>query len=592
MERRPFSAQGFESQFIKILTETYSIEPEPIHEMGRILDEELRKLAQKSDSEITPVTMFSDKNVMEFPAKVIEETRQLLTLMEQLKPIKAELYRFLEAGKNLIEDTICPFCHEKTITPEKRKEIDQRIKATKDAETLLKNISFKTSDLVNLKEDFNRQYLNILNTVTVEKVRSRIVDKLNFADELAKIDSVTEQVELLKRKIATFNHVMDVFLEETRNAANGKSEFNKKKCETEVNSADESAKSILQDLKKLNEDMQSVMSLLVSKAPGLSNSEKQELKRYILFRKIIDHFDEIEYVGIYENNLNSISGLIQEVEKFEKTKSEKQLSGLNETIKRFYERLNPDEKTQFAEIQSKGNSRKIQIKAVSHGKDMNPVSCFSEAHMNCLCLSIYFSQRVLNNPYWDFVVLDDPVQSMDEDHGKNLIRILDEVHSNKQVIITSHNARFCQDFKELFYGRDYLFYEFSGNSIEGPDIDLKKASFKNRIEVAKKYYNGNSEEREISGNHLRKAIERLTADILIQKASLSHKRVDEMKLEERLEKLETSKILAVPELGEIKAMLKICDSASHEKPEREVTSTELRDGISTLEAIYSKHLGI
>jgi hypothetical protein len=590
MARRPFLEKAFENSLIETITKIYSVEFTSIENLGETLDKEFKKLAQISDnSEIAQMTMSSNKSILKLPSLLIEEIKQLSELLKQLKPVKAELYSFLETGKDLIVEMTCPFCQEKTLTPEKRKELDTRIHSLQEAGIVLSNARSQISKICLLKDEFNGQHQIFPDTSSLEKIAARIADNGNYSDEIEKIDSIRKKIDVLNKNINALNNELKTLIEDANNVADGKSEFQEAKTAAEIRSAEDLANLSQKGMEKLEEDTQSIMSSIVSKAPCLSAQEKQELKRYVLLKKLIDHRVDIKYVGVFENNLNTISILVEEVERFEKTKSEKQLSKLNQKIKEFYERLNPDEKTQFSEISSKG-SRKIQIKAVSHGKDMNPVSCFSEAHMNCLCLSIYFSQRVLKNPYWDFVVLDDPVQSMDEDHGKNLIRVLDEVHETKQVIVASHNSAFCHDFRDLFYGRDYLFYEFSGNSIEGPSIDLKQALFETYISIAKKYHNGNSEERAISGNNLRKAIERFTADVLIFKGKLSYKRTYDMKLEERLEKLETTRLFTLEEIGEIKGMLKICDSASHERPEREVASTELRDGISTLQTLFAKHL--
>jgi hypothetical protein len=61
-------------------------------------------------------------------------------------------------------------------------------------------------------------------------------------------------------------------------------------------------------------------------------------------------------------------------------------------------------------------------------------------------------------------------------------------------------------------------------------------------------------------------------------------------LEERLEEIDKRKLLPREEIGEIKAMLNVCDAGSHEPPRREVTPTALIDGISVIEKLNSKHL--
>jgi len=187
-------------------------------------------------------------------------------------------------------------------------------------------------------------------------------------------------------------------------------------------------------------------------------------------------------------------------------------------------------------------------------------------------------------------MLDDPVQSMDEQHGKNLIRTLIKIAQERQVVVLSHNAKFCQDFTDLSYGTDYLFYEFSGYSKNGPRIDLKQAPLETYISIARDYHNGNMEERAIAANNLRKAIERFTLDVLVHKGKIGRGKASGMKLDKRLEKIEISNLITLKEIGEIKAVLNVCDAGSHEPPRREVTPEELLDGIVTVENLASKYL--
>lgn len=590
MEKRPSFPKKFESKLIKTINETFQFAAKSVNELSQKLDSELTNLGKKIDgSKCTQTLIVPDNSLSPSIDKILIEMKQLFTILKQVKPATAELHTFLETGKKLITDTTCPFCLEKTVTPEKEEEIDERIRLTKAADLLLSEIKNKIAATQKEKEDFDRNYSFSISLSAIEEVRARISNNPIYLDETKSIDSIKKDIVSLNTKVSSFSQKMTELLDEARNVLEGKSKF-EEKYETAITNAERLAKETKNDLNELRGKLQSLLASLISKAPSLSAQDNTALRKVVLFQKMINNLEAVKYVGIYENNLIIISRLIEKVEKFEKTKSGKLLSKLNRTIKNFYEKMNPREKTQFSEIITKGKSRKIQIKATSYGKDMNPVSCFSEAHMNCLCLSIYFSQRVLNNPYWDYVVLDDPIQSMDEDHSKNLIRIFDDVHERKQVIVTSHNARFCRDFVALFYGRDYTFYEFSGDSIEGPIIDLQDAPFNMYIKIAKRNAGGNSEERATSGTNLRKAVERFAAEILIQKGKLSFKSANSLKLEERLEKIEKAVLLALKEIGEIKAMLDICDPACHDDPKREVTSRELKDGISVIEALYSNNL--
>jgi hypothetical protein len=592
MQHRPFSLQTFKEELINNIKKTYSIEIMALSKLGQAIDKEILKLARRSENfEAIQALIVPDYNISAYSTKLIEHFKKLLISLKGLKVTNVELHNFLEIGKKLICDHTCPFCLEKTLTDEKLRLIDGRIKETKDTMQLLSDIDSKMKEIRQLKDNIIQGATVFPTTFAIEQIKEKISKSPEYVNEVKKTDEITAQISSSNETLAALDAELEHIIHEIELIEEGGTQFDETKFGVEIDKLEKDAEITEKILSQLRDDVKSLLGTLMSKTPTLSTKEKIELNKALLFRKMIDHTEDIKYIGIYETNMKQISDLIEEVEKFEKAESGKLLKNLTTQIKNFYSKLNPNEKIQFSEIvPTKGKSRRIRIKATSFGKDMNPVSCFSESHMNCLCLSVYFSQRVLNNPYWKFLVLDDPIQTMDENHAKNLIRILIEIAKEKQVIVLSYNTKFCQDFRDLFYGIDYLFYEFSGYSKNGPRIDLKQAPFDTYITVTRKYYDGNMEERAIAANNLRKAIERFTLDMLVRKGKMGSVKASELKLDERLDKIETLKLLTSGEIGEIKAILNVCDAGSHEPPKREVTPTELLDGTVTMENLASKYL--
>jgi len=592
MTHQPFSMQQFEKELTNNITKFYSVKIRSIVELSKIIEKEFQKLFQKDKNfELVQKIWTPDRETISYTSKLTKNIVQLIDSLANLKIINININNFLKMGKKLITNSTCPFCLEKTLTNTKKKSIDARIKETTNMMKLSAKIVDELTTNHQFKDNMIQKITPHFDTVTLEKIKERILQDKKYETEISTIDSIIKQLKPLKEIFNTFNTQIDRVINDILSVAEGKTKFDKTKFESKLSTLKENAEKAARSFGQIRNDLQSLLQKLVSKTSGLSDKEKTELEKTFLFRKIIDHLDDIKFVGIYERNLNQVSALITKVEKFEKAKAKGLLITLNKQIKDFYSKLNPRERIGFSEIvPTKGTSRRIRIKALSYGKTINPVSCFSESHMNCLCLSIYFSQRVIKNPYWNFVLLDDPVQSMDEHHAKNLIRILTQIAEEKQVIVLSHNTRFCQDFRDLFYGKDYLFYEFSTYSKNGPKIDLKQAPFDTYISLAKEYYNGNTEERAIAANNLRKAIERFTVDVLIHLGKTGHGKASKMKLDERLDKIEKLNLLSLQEIGEIKVVLNTCDSGSHEPPRREVTPEGVRDGISVLEKLALKYL--
>ena len=589
---QPFSFQTFLKELMQYIRQTYSLVSANIDELGQNLDKQVLRLAQRNGNFETIQTLIAPKyHVMTSYSKLIEYFRELFDSMKKTSVATVELHAFLKLGEKLVSDSTCPFCLEKTLGTRKKRLIDKRIKETEYAAQLLLNMNPKLQEIRKLKGEMILDNTASSAKFALERVRERIIGNAEYMMELDGIDEVIKQIELTDGTIRKLDSQLGRLLQEAESVKEGRKEFNETTFKTEIDELEEHAKIAEQTSGKLKDDQNTLLRTLMSKTPALSIKEKAELNKAILFRKIIDHLSDIKYVGIYENNLYTVMNLIEEAEKFEKSKSEKLLLKLSKQIKDFYTRLNPSEKIQFSGIiPTKGKSRRIQLEANSFGKSMNPVSCFSESHMNCLCLSVYFSQRVLNNPYWKFIILDDPVQTIDEPHAKNLIRILADISKERQVIVLSYDANFCQDFRDIFYGTDYFFYEFSGYLQNGPRIDLKQAPFDTYMSISRKYQDGNMEERAIAANNLRKAIERFTLDLLVQKGKIGRGKVSGMNLDERLEEIEKKEMLTLEEIGEIKVALNTCNAGSHEPPKREVTPTELSDIAETMKNLVTKYL--
>jgi hypothetical protein len=190
-------------------------------------------------------------------------------------------------------------------------------------------------------------------------------------------------------------------------------------------------------------------------------------------------------------------------------------------IKKYYEELNPSDQIQFSSIEVKGGIRRqAKLKAEAFGKEVNPVTFFSEAHTNSLALSIYFPQRVDRNKTWEIIVLDDPVQSMDENHTHALIDILVNLSKNKQVIILTHSKVFFRRLQARFYHLKPLVYSFFYNEEKGPSISLDPGETLSHLElINNNCKKGDPKSLETASQQLRKAIESICIEFLLDKGN-------------------------------------------------------------------------
>lgn len=117
-------------------------------------------------------------------------------------------------------------------------------------------------------------------------------------------------------------------------------------------------------------------------------------------------------------------------------------------------------------------SRRVQIKASSYGKDLvSAVSSLSESKLNALGLCLSVATNLKPGCPFDFLFIDDPIQSWDEEHAAQFIDIIRElVKKGKQVILLTHNKNWLNHVRTGCRSLNGFYYEIISYTKTGPNI--------------------------------------------------------------------------------------------------------------------------
>jgi len=120
-------------------------------------------------------------------------------------------------------------------------------------------------------------------------------------------------------------------------------------------------------------------------------------------------------------------------------------------------------------------SKKVKVGAKSYGVELSSaVSSLSESKLNALglCMSIATALRAPGP--WEFLILDDPIQSWDEEHEVQFIEVLRSLveKENKQVILLSHRDQWIDQVSLGCRTINGLRNRITGYTQEGPHIAL------------------------------------------------------------------------------------------------------------------------
>lgn len=118
-------------------------------------------------------------------------------------------------------------------------------------------------------------------------------------------------------------------------------------------------------------------------------------------------------------------------------------------------------------------SRRVKVGAKSYGVELaSAVSSLSESKLNALGLCISIATALRAPGPWDFLILDDPIQSWDEEHEVQFIDILRSLveNENKQVILLSHRDQWIGQVCSGCRTINGLRYRITGYTQKGPHI--------------------------------------------------------------------------------------------------------------------------
>lgn len=156
----------------------------------------------------------------------------------------------------------------------------------------------------------------------------------------------------------------------------------------------------------------------------------------------------------------------------------------------------------------KVKARRVEVKAQSYGKELvSAVSSLSESKLNALGLSMSLAVNLSEDSPFGFILIDDPIQSLDEEHSAQFAQVIRELaEEGLQIVILSHNKTWLDQVKAGSRSLNGLYYEITGYTEEGPFMStIPWATSKQRLDTVDAILKNN----EASTVHLQQAEEEL-----------------------------------------------------------------------------------
>jgi hypothetical protein len=466
------------------------------------------------------------ENYLKELKKVDEETRKLVAIFDEALK--------LPAISKISEPLQCPLCGtEATLTPERVQIIRQQVEASKEfkaaeaaTKTSFSQLSVLAEGLAIAAEAALPRYFKMTVTqrreagFTVPRIRELLGDR---AAELA--DPWLSRIMPLARASADLR----------RGALAAVALVKKQIAEM----------STTLDPEKLRTTFSALATLHAAYATAIDSYKVPTAVLNTALNEILDRHSDTagwqEFLDIAREPANLRIALIEraacavvgrefdealkQIDRAKEQVLDDKFSDFSILIQAWWERLRPDEQTFFSTVQPrKGAKRTIDFKAgLSASPDRSTpklrdvIAVFSQSQLHCLGLAMFLARA--QHEGFCFIILDDPVQSSDEDYRVhfNTTVLTELLEIPMQVIVITQDHVTWEEaelrYRHLSISTAQLYIETSGEgSIIENTSDALLAMINRATSLAR---GGHPDVRKVCGVQLRDAGERFCKEILI-----------------------------------------------------------------------------
>ncbi|MBD9642051.1 AAA family ATPase [Pantoea sp. PNT02] len=202
---------------------------------------------------------------------------------------------------------------------------------------------------------------------------------------------------------------------------------------------------------------------------------------------------DAEYNAFLDNLKIDYTNLYFEAYKFKKEREQSIISGLNEDVVYYYNKINfhedDSELIQAVNFNYDDTMKQYRIEITIQSIVHDAFVCLSEGHLKVLGLSILLS--LAKKKKLSFIVFDDVVNAIDTEHRSNIVNtfINDPYIKKAQLIVTTHDRFFWEMFSNRCRQDKLDFKSFVLGCDKGSVFILdKKVSFEDKIAESLKYY--------------------------------------------------------------------------------------------------------
>jgi hypothetical protein len=518
------------------------------HDENVVVFEDLHNGAQKV---AFPIPMFGRGNIQEWSLASyslepsLKATAQLqLGIDSKLKNF-VSLYTEIESlnkGSMLpLPQNECPACKSNDLTPERLQEIKDFLKDNRDYQ---KSLSDLTSVLKNTKEriklaEASATLPKFLSVGPAErKEKGFTVSNIKaFVDEtsaiqlwLSSLRSFARAERKFKASVTALKTVVEAI--EINNLA----KIDLGNLTKSLSTYESNFATLKTTDEKYKIQTQGIHEKIQAKVSEKTNTMgwKQLIE---LAKNMGDAQKHLADLYAFTEKQKVFSNALEDIDKAKAKILDSKFGALSSDIKKWWNLLRPEERSYFEHIKprSVASKRNIDFKVglASGAPGSTPIvrdaiAVFSQSQISCLGLASFLAKKI--NGANTFLVLDDPILAVDEDHRAHFVHdVVEElINSGIQLILLTQDQKTWSSLENLYASHEPSTFQFElDNPADGTKIVNKGDSAKARLSSIKTLVrNRNVDIRKLAATRMRDAAERMCKEILVIEKTSEGERVD------------------------------------------------------------------
>ncbi|MBY0331765.1 MAG: AAA family ATPase [Acetobacteraceae bacterium] len=429
----------------------------------------------------------------------------------------AELLNFWTAGLRIAPDgDTCPMCEAATLDAARRTELAARIAGSKAVFDSQKAVVSSAAVVATLAKELTAA-VTALGTLALARDADRAALLRLLPDHPGEVAAFLDAHDSLTSQRATFDAAV---ADATRTAAEAPQNAARPADLPDLVAALSSSRDTLDAaVRGLTEALHAYLGAWLTVKPPLDGKVAEDglVARIDAVGIALRDAGHIRVLGRYDAVLADSQVLIRAVEEEIQRKQGELLVTRGQEVKDLHDLLHPGSDVGFDGMEPATDSMKLHAK--SFNKRMPAAATLSQCQLNCLGLAMWLMRATTPGSPFGFIVLDDPVQAMDDDHTEAFIatvvpHLLDTV--GKQLIVLSHAQALTDRLRDLHFDRSIGHYHIEKYEITGPVL-IQRERLKRMIHEIKQFAKGTEHHRALAVDRLRVLTEAFIRELYLRK---------------------------------------------------------------------------